>query len=377
MAQRKTVTYWGRLTRRLGAEVFDKAVCEKDNLTRPAKGIALLFAQGLSCLILMSPILVAIFGLFIVIYDFPNMITLVIGGILLGAALFLWPKRYVDNKIIYTRNDLPELFSLVDRISSKLGAPKIEGIHIVADYNAYYTEFYKPHKRILGLGMQLWGALSPQERVAIIAHELGHSVNNDPARMKLLAKAFQTLGQWKNILYYDQLDEGIIGIFLSVFYGVVNLILNFLEGVLTRLLFWESQAAEYRADKCAVIIAGPDTCQSLLEKLMLSDLLERHVLTLYPTEQTKGNALLDQMSNAIKDASDVERSNLIREKLLEEHTIDSTHPPTKFRIEYANSFTNLKPRLLLTKEESCKIDRELFFAHEKAGEQLLGEMIQQ
>jgi heat shock protein HtpX len=377
LEQKEKVTYWGRLARRLGAQVFEQALREKDRVTKSGMGPALLSAQSFSLLILATPVLVGVLGVAIIIFDFPNLLTLLVGGTLIALGWCLWPRRHKNDQKTYYRADLPEMFALLDQISAKLGGPKIDGVHVFADYNAYFTEYRRPDERILGIGMLLWETLTPQERVAVIAHELGHSVNEDPARTDILSKALNTLGQWRSVLYYDQLDTGFMVIFLSFLYGSLNLILDAIEGVLTKLLFWESQTAEYRADRSAIEIAGPSACITLLEKITLGGLMEKQALEMHITDQTNGGELLTRMSGAIVNADPEERSKLIHESLQEDHTIDATHPPTKFRIKYANSFKALIPSVSVPKSVFDKIDDELGSARELAGESLLSEMLLQ
>ncbi|WP_328822533.1 M48 family metalloprotease [Micromonospora rubida] len=65
--------------------------------------------------------------------------------------------------------------------------------------NAYATAVGPRRRRVLCLGLPLWGSLPAQERVALLGHELGHFVNGDPRR-SLLTPAFTMLGAAADLL---------------------------------------------------------------------------------------------------------------------------------------------------------------------------------
>jgi heat shock protein HtpX len=370
LAQKKNTAIWQRLAQNLGAQVFEKALREKDSITKPKISLAFIFAQGLSLLILLPPILIAVIAAMSAQYDFPNIFMLLIAGILLILAWYLWPKISKNDTKVYRRKDLPETFDLIDRIALELNAERIDGIHIFSGNNAYYSKYIWPSEHIIGIGALLWESLTPQECVAVIAHELGHSVSQDPARNILLAKAIYSIQRWRDVLSYDQLNLGITWYFLILFYSIANLILNILDNILTRLLFWESQASEYRADRCAVQIAGVDACKSFLEKFILRDLIDDRAAELYVKLKVTPKDLLAQLDGSVVRPNMELHSKLMKEVHDKKHTIDATHPPTQFRIKYVESFIGQKPLIVADGAELKRINVEIQTAYAQADNRL-------
>jgi heat shock protein HtpX len=78
------------------------------------------------------------------------------------------------------RADAPALFSIIDEVAGKVGAPRIDLLVLDESYNAWCGRFGIRRRCVLGLGLPLWGALSADGRLALLGHELGHLVNGDP-----------------------------------------------------------------------------------------------------------------------------------------------------------------------------------------------------
>src|SRR5207244_8660082 len=59
--------------------------------------------------------------------------------------------------------------------------------------NAYWQVSGLRRRRVLGLGVPLLAILEPQERVALVAHELAHARNGDVGRTLVVSSALRTL----------------------------------------------------------------------------------------------------------------------------------------------------------------------------------------
>lgn len=160
---------------------------------RPRLTGRLMIAFVLSILVLLTPFLLIIGGAILIWSTWPNLFSIIIGLILIGFGYVLLPPRNRNTQKTYRRADLPALFALLDDIAARLQTTPPDGVHIDTEFNAYMAQFGRPFSRkqewIVGIGLTLWAASSPAERVAHRAHELGHKVNDDPMRHGVFFRA--------------------------------------------------------------------------------------------------------------------------------------------------------------------------------------------
>ena len=91
----------------------------------------------------------------------------------------LWVKFEKPTGQQLTREEFPELFSVIDELQSKLKTPKIHQVLLTEEFNASIAQ--TPRLGILGwqhntltLGLSLLMTLTRAEARSVIAHELGH-----------------------------------------------------------------------------------------------------------------------------------------------------------------------------------------------------------
>src|SRR5207247_2018650 len=93
------------------------------------------------------------------------------------------------------RAEAPRLYALVDRIAEALETKRVDAIFINRQFNASWSVVGIRRRSVLRLGLPLLSALTPQERVALIAHELGHGRNGDARRGFVVGSAVNGLEQ--------------------------------------------------------------------------------------------------------------------------------------------------------------------------------------
>ncbi|MBC9001099.1 M48 family metallopeptidase [Micromonospora aurantiaca (nom. illeg.)] len=128
-------------------------------------------------------------------YPFPNLA--VVGGVaLIALAVALRPRfgRLDRDLDVLTEREAPELHALVREVATAVGAPMPHVIGVGGGINAYATSVGLRRRRVLGLGLPLWGALDGPARVALLGHELGHFVNGDVRRGPVTQPALTMLG---------------------------------------------------------------------------------------------------------------------------------------------------------------------------------------
>jgi Zn-dependent protease with chaperone function len=239
-----------------------------------------------------------------------------------------------------TRDIAPILFGLIDDIAGELGAPGVDSVYFNTRYTASLLERPKTGWT-LTLGLGLWSVLSPEERVALIAHEVGHQVNDDRRRTWLARTAADAMGRWSRMLS-PRTERPALRI-LARIAGVVGFVamLPFsltargLGSVLSGLAGRQGQAAEYYADELSAAVAGTDAVHGLLEKSMLA--------AIYDHELTRAVRFRDPLSPWDELAKfaltipETERERHRRVGRLRLAAVDATHPPTQLRADVVAS----------------------------------------
>ncbi len=83
----------------------------------------------------------------------------------------------------------------MDQASDALGAPRVRLRLVSDDFNAWCSRVGARQRPTLCIGIRLWAALSPDGRLALLGHELGHLVNGDPTRGFRTQPATTTFGR--------------------------------------------------------------------------------------------------------------------------------------------------------------------------------------
>ncbi|NUW38495.1 M48 family metalloprotease, partial [Nonomuraea sp. SMC257] len=101
--------------------------------------------------------------------------------LLLGTAWLMRPRlgRLPAGPHLRGRDRAPRLFGLLDRVGAEVGAPPVDVVFVSAEDNAAYARIGRRGRRALIIGAPLWARLGPQEKVALLGHELSHSSNGD------------------------------------------------------------------------------------------------------------------------------------------------------------------------------------------------------
>lgn len=259
---------------------------------------------------------------------------------------------------VLSRDQSPAMYVLADRIAEAIGARHVDGILVAGWYQAWFGRLGWNRRRILMIGAPLLAALLPQERVALIAHELGHDVNGDPTRGLIVGSAIDTLGAWYWMLHPRQIGGGWIA---SVTGTVLLFLANVANGiayVLIHLLWQDQQRSEYLADHLAARVAGREGQVSMLRKLYLSSVY-RTVVHSSALNRTTDVDLLEDFQRRIATTP---LDELIKQEEKETEAgfrLDATHPPTAYRIEFALARPATPAEVLLTSEESAEVDTEL------------------
>jgi len=99
-----------------------------------------------------------------------------------------------------TASEAPVLFRLVEELAASLGASVPDDVFINSDVNASTVRWGLRWRSAIVLGLPLCTAISGQQFVALVGHELAHGVNGDFGRGYIVGTAQQTLRSWAETL---------------------------------------------------------------------------------------------------------------------------------------------------------------------------------
>ncbi len=119
----------------------------------------------------------------------------------LGVLAGLWPRRisWEAPGPIVSRDDGPELWTLVDELAREAKTQPPSVIYCVPEVNAFVTErggiFGFRRTRIMGVGFPLLMMLSVNELRAVLAHEFGHYVGGDTRVGRMVYRLRDVIGR--------------------------------------------------------------------------------------------------------------------------------------------------------------------------------------
>ncbi|WP_344877022.1 M48 family metallopeptidase [Nonomuraea antimicrobica] len=236
-----------------------------------------------------------------------------------------------------TREAAPNLYALLDRIGDEIGAPRTDLVAVSGSVNASFRTYGWRRRRLVEIGYPLWIILTPQERVALLAHEMAHSRNGDGRHGLVVGSALYSLGVLRDVTRFGwEPGDGVSRWFAESLLAVVGLPVRGLIAVMELLLYRSSQRAEYRADELAAQVAGVPAMNSCLDSLVTrADPAVRFLDT--SVTVTKTDELWTALRAAVDTLPDSERERRRRAARLGELRVDQTHPPTYLRMEWVAS----------------------------------------
>jgi heat shock protein HtpX len=299
-------------------------------------------------------------GVWVSMYDFPSVLLLP-GVLLIMIAIELRPRFGRLDRTLWTVNraEAPVLFGLLDRTAEAAGARPLQVVQVDTVFTASITVVGIRRRRVLVLGLPLWAALPPQQRVAVLGHEFGHFRGGDPRRGLLVQPAYRTLGTLAHLFrpYGRHELGGPVG-------SLVNLVLGVLSGLvlagqiaLTAIGQREAQRAEYLADEIAARVTGSVAIIGALKTVLLKDVLVPSLARVARAGES-GPAWLAaaEHSRAAMAADLPARSQL---SVRDEASLFADHPPTGLRIRMLEARSAYAAKAVLTEAEAARIDEEL------------------
>ncbi|MBZ4320466.1 M48 family metallopeptidase [Streptomyces huiliensis] len=331
------------LARRYGEQLADE-MGRRDGLAPPKRDAPTVAAFALALLVHGVTAAVAVAGVLLVVLGWSTVVQPLLGVVLLAVAVVVFPRpaRLPGNTPVLYRADAPRLFGLIDEVGGRVGTAGVHAVLVTAEFNASVTVYGFRRRRVLTLGLPLWRVLSPQERVALLGHELGHFAHGDIRYGAVTGEALRTLSVWHYTLAPGPVN-GPVDLFVN---GMTFLPRRAVQGLLLlldHLSLRASQRAEYLADADAARAGSTEAAVGLMDRLLLVGTVHSELRRVAAAASMRGGrgghearqeaerGLWDGLAGHVGAVPEREVERLRRAGARRGHSVDSTHPPTHLR----------------------------------------------
>ena len=362
-----------RIGERYGKSMLEMLKTTPAQSLRPRWTLRKATAFSLAASVHLLTLAVLITGILLIATGYPSIPPMLLGA---GVCVFAWIMRpkpaRVPQKDIASRENFPALYALVNDVARELGGQPIENIVVNEEFNAAYGLAGWRRVPVLWIGLPLWMALRPPERLALLGHEVAHGVNRDGTRSFIVWSALRALDKWIHFLqaplYHAKTSREILAGYVTWIFSIP---FAGLQSLLAQLLWLDKQQAEYFADYLGATISGTDAVISTLQRLgcreHLNDVLLRNA---YSTSQS-GAYILGLFRQRMASLPDREWQRLERSNLQEGARLDASHPPTAYRIDFLRAHTMASAKLIATESVMAAVDKELQTLQDRLGDRLI------
>ena len=246
----------------------------------------------------------------------------------------------------------PALTHLVAEICTLAGTRPPEEIRVMSDYNAAVARRGLRGRQLV-IGAAMWAAQRPQERLAVLGHEVGHLAHGDLLSGGYVGGGYRTLAGWAALLRPADRDA----VWLHLLMAPPRwLVLGYLRG-LHAVNSTARRRQELYADLTSALVAGTDAAVSSLELDLLQDAFDvaANRAALDASRPHLGDAIAARAA-----AYDLRQRTAARTEAADDlRRIDASHPPTVDRLELLERVDPSPPGLVLDSARSRRIDDEL------------------
>ncbi|MFJ8008185.1 M48 family metalloprotease [Streptomyces fagopyri] len=242
---------------------------------------------------------------------------------------------------VLLREDAPELYALVDEVAGVVGTRGVDQVVVDARVNASVLAHGVRGRRLLTLGLPLWEILTPQQRVALLGHELAHYSNGDTRHGLVVSTAYRSLTTW-HYYFVPITRPSAVEMVTNLLYVVPRLLLQGMLTLLDHLTLRAAQRAEYLADRGAARAASTEAAVGLMDRILVTESAEvtlrreanRASLTgPHGARAAEGGAeeIWERLRAYMASIPEDEYERQRRVGARRGHSVDATHPPTHLR----------------------------------------------
>lgn len=195
-------------------------------------------------------------------------IKLAIGAVLGAGAILIAimprPEPFKQPGPRMGREHAPRLFDLIDDVAAKTGQEVPSEVYLVPEVNAWVGQrgdvMGFGGKRIMGLGLPVFPALTVSELRAVLAHEFGHYAGGDTNLGGIIHATRSAIGRTLRSLSGDGENPGLLQ---QPFMAYGNMFLRITQSI--------SREQERGADRLAAAVESPAALAGGLRKLHVLD----------------------------------------------------------------------------------------------------------
>ncbi|MET8328786.1 M48 family metallopeptidase [Streptomyces sp. NPDC005181] len=372
-----------RLRRRLARQHGEKLLAEvtAGETLRPRRDGASVLAYALALAVHGVTAALVVAGILLVVFGWGSALPLV-GALLLGISWALRPRfeRLPDDEPVLYRADAPELFALIDEIAEVVGTTGVHAVVVTPDVNASVSTYGLRQRRRLEIGLGLWEILTPQQRIALLGHELGHYANGDTRHGLITAHALRSLATWWYLL--SRLPQPTLGeLALNALYLLPRCAVQGVLMLLDHLTLRATQRGEYLADSFAARAGSTEAAVGLMDRLLVGGSAASALLREANTKQVarSGNpareeawrGLWERLAAHMDSIPQSEYARQRRCSALRGHSVDATHPPTHLRRACLLTGAPTAAEVVAAPERQAAVGAELARAREKLARRIL------
>ncbi|WP_405158431.1 hypothetical protein [Paenibacillus sp. FSL H8-0283] len=315
----------------------------------------------------------AILGLAIYFFSTTSSWLFVLGIalVLLWITIILPYRKRLPGRII-RRDEFPELYGMIDEIGERMNVPPVDMILINEEYNGYVLHL-KRKKRAIVLGIPLFAALTLEEKVAAISHQMSQLAHPNISNSSFVERAKHVLHSW-----LDTINPEGSGLLTWVVFPIIifRLLLLAIVGGIYVLLLWsmrpEMQRVFYIADHEASETAGSKAVESLFLKSEMAGLF---ALTAEQVAEYQYNKeLYEEFRSRISAVPSQEILRLQRLQVTRDTQDHAYHPPTMYRIELIREHWAMIPGYRPDAARERKINEEFRLLEQSSQKILLSDL---
>ncbi|MFB6811744.1 M48 family metallopeptidase [Streptomyces sp. NPDC056387] len=317
-------------------------------------------------------VVLAVAGVLLVVLGWDTGIQPVLGALLLGLAALLRPRppRLPKAVPVLYRADAPRLFELIDEVGTAVGTAGVHAVVVDPEANAGVTTYGWRAHRMMVLGLGLWEILPPQERVALLGHELGHFAHGDTRRGIVTGGAVDALATWFHMLAPIP-PRGLLDRFVNAVTFLPRWAVYGLLVLLDHLTLRASQRAEYLADASAARAGSTQAATGFMDRMLLIPAVGPELRRESVAAGMRGGpagreareraeeGLWERLAQRMGAVPEHEYERLRRVAALRGHSVDSTHPPTHLRRRCAAASGPYPAQVTYDEERAAAVAQEL------------------
>jgi Zn-dependent protease with chaperone function len=236
-----------------------------------------------------------------------------------------------------TRAEAPQLFAALENMRKKMSGPRFHHVLVINEVNAAVVQ--RPALGLVGwsrnyllLGLPLLERMSPEEAMAVVAHEYGHLAGSHG---RFSAFIYRLRHTWSTVQAYIAHFQGWLN-------RLVSPLVQWYAPYFNAYTFVLARADEYRADAASAELVGMTNATLALKRVnLIGPQYQRFLETIFlrvRDDASPPKDILNRWAALLPQASDeAEAKCLLEEALDRQGNYTDTHPTLRARLSALSS----------------------------------------